>query len=685
MADEENKPESVVGAALREKLDAWEQLCVEIASLAERSDSAAEGEFGALKERVPALPELPPEYAEILDRKLAETMKACEHAQAKAGAERAQRDAAQGEIGNLLGELERMGAAESILPLKRQLERVEREWAQLLRFVVSGDERVTAYAEKNAALHERLNAEETVARNAFDALLALTEELAALVAAADCSLIKERKPGIDSAFSLLHGTLNMEEKRTRETEARFREQARKASSMLSQHFQALDLARWESYTLKLDILKELEALAVAEEKELPAAARKLRQIRERWRSLGAVPREKQQETGPRFHTLTDTLQKRIDEHYRVLHAEQREAAAAKTALCEKAESLMAQTEWNVTADALKLLQQEWKLLRHAGREQDDALYSRFRAACNHFFDARSQYFEQRNQSFAAVIDAKIALCEEAEALTEGADAGRKARDLRARYQAAGAAGRREPELAKRFNAALDAFFNARRAEFSAHADAFKGLIVELEGLDFSNPEAAETRARQIQNELSKIGPLPKESAPELGDREHRAWTRCEKELARARMGSRKDKLVRMKPLALELGGIWELLRDGAQEDASARLALLDDGDYAPFPALARFLLLLRGSETNRLERQLQAARAEHERILGALERGSRQNAGNDLASELAAAIAGNFGAGVRAAPPVDRAKMLEAYLAAGPMEVAALEDSFRRFDAAWKE
>lgn len=158
---------------------------------------------------------------------------------------------------------------------------------------------------------------------------------------------------------------------------------RKAAAKLAQHYETLDLARWESYTLKQDLCNELDRLAEMPEAELPKAARRLQELREKWKQLGAVPKSKAEEINPRYLEATRKLQHRVDEYYANLRQQHKQAAAAKQELCEKAAALADSTEWNATAAAFKELQAAWKAIPGAGA-QEKALFTAFRASADKF-------------------------------------------------------------------------------------------------------------------------------------------------------------------------------------------------------------------------------------------------------------------------------------------------------------
>lgn len=674
-----------IPAALRGKLREREEVCAALAELVGCDAQDVPERLAQLRGSWAELAELPPEYAEIVEKKFNAALQRAEESWSQVEQRRARRCEALAAMNDLLAEQGRIEGVATLLPLRRQIDRLDADWKLVSAGIPDVEIQQNAFAAKLAELRARLDREEEAARDAFGQLQSMVAELEKLAASEDFDLLKKRKSELDSTHAKLLPKLNLEDKRTRDAEAKFHEFAKKCSARLGQHFQELDLARWESYTIKQDLLKELEVLAAAPDAELGGVARKFNTLRKKWWSLGAVPHEKQPEIAPRFKELSAALQPRLDAYYEALHAAQHASAARKTELCGKAESLMTQTSWNATADAMKALQQEWKSLPHAGRELDDALYARFRAACNCFFEARGKYFERRNQENSAAAEAKTAICVEAEALVEGPEGARQARDLRDRFRAAGSAGRQEPELARRFNAALDKFFNSRREELNGNAAKFRALLEELNTLDLTDDGAAGKRASQIRAELGAIGKLPRETAVELEKAESKAWRAWEERFRNARSSHAGTKFDRYKTAALELAEIWGM-RGG--DDAAGATARLEAFAATGFAALDRFAGLLRDGDDAKIEREFAAARKNHERLLEELGTPSEPESPLDLAAELTAAIAGNFGksSGARSTGTTrtaDRADQLDSYLGAGMLPAAELAESLRRFEEAW--
>ena len=144
----------------------------------------------------------------------------------------------------------------------------------------------------------------------------------------------------------------------------------------------------------------------------------LRDLLDEWKTL--------QRKGPRLDKSTeDELWKRFsgartlfDRHRRqyfsALDQAQSEAKRVKEALIAEAEALQTSTEWGATSGAYRELMNRWKAAPRASRKEDDALWARFRAAQQVFFDARRAKDEATDSEYRENLVAKEALVEEAE-------------------------------------------------------------------------------------------------------------------------------------------------------------------------------------------------------------------------------------------------------------------------------
>lgn len=240
-------------------------------------------------------------------------------------------------------------------------------------------------------------------------------------------------------------------------EREFRRQARQAA-------QERDLARWEHFTLKMDLCSQLEKLAAVPDEELGEAARTFRTLRERWNAIGPVPNEKFEELRNRYHAACSNLHSRLEKFFAERDARQQEALETKTRLLAEAETLAASDDWNENATRLKELQSLWKTAGSAGGKNDRELFEKFHAACDSFFVRRNAVWEERKRAYQAAADRKRKLCQAAEELKSLPfhQAKNQIAALREAWREAPSAGKDDRLLAIEFNRIIESIFAAHR-------------------------------------------------------------------------------------------------------------------------------------------------------------------------------------------------------------------------------
>ncbi|OMG11198.1 DUF349 domain-containing protein [Actinomyces naeslundii] len=235
--------------------------------------------------------------------------------------------------------------------------------------------------------------------------------------------------------------------------------------------------------------------------------------RTQWKNSGAELRElleswkAAQRRGPRLDRPTeDGLWKRFsharttfDRHRRQffseLDAKQAQVRAAKEALIKRAEEMQNSTDWAGTSAKYRDLLAEWKKAGRASRKEDDALWARFRAAQQVFYDARRAKDEAVDAEFAENLKVKEALVAKAEALLPIKDvkAAKKAlRPIQDAWEEAGRVPRGAVRrIEGRMRAVEDAIREAENAEWrrtdpetKARAEGLAGQLQEaIAGLE----------------------------------------------------------------------------------------------------------------------------------------------------------------------------------------------------------
>ena len=164
----------------------------------------------------------------------------------------------------------------------------------------------------------------------------------------------------------------------------------------------------------------------------------------------------------RFRAACDKFFQQKAAYFKTVKAELNDNLAKKTALVEKAEALQNSTEWRSASDTFIQLQKEWKTIGATPHKYSEALWKRFIAACDHFFEEKNKATAgQRNEEKENMAH-KQAIIEQLQALLEDPtqnDAAQRVRDLQKEWNEVGHVPFREKDnLYKKYRTACDALY-----------------------------------------------------------------------------------------------------------------------------------------------------------------------------------------------------------------------------------
>ena len=162
-------------------------------------------------------------------------------------------------------------------------------------------------------------------------------------------------------------------------------------------------------------------------------------LQEDWKKLGYASRKANAALFARFRKSCDDFFSKKAEFYKSMKEELNTNLAKKVDLCERAEALMNSTEWKEATEKFVELQKEWKTIGPVVKKHSDAVWKRFIAACDHFFEEK----KKQNVNVHAVehdnLKAKKEVIATLKATIEeaGEEAAQKVRDLMDRWQEIG--------------------------------------------------------------------------------------------------------------------------------------------------------------------------------------------------------------------------------------------------------
>lgn len=142
----------------------------------------------------------------------------------------------------------------------------------------------------------------------------------------------------------------------------------------------------------------------------------MQDIQENWKAIGMVPKENIAALMDRFKAATNAFYAQHKENQKKEDSNREANYEKKVKLCEQAEALSNSTDWNATSNKLKQLQESWKAVGPVPKSKSDEIWTRFRTACDAFFEKKRGHFEEMDEAKKENLAKKTSLCEKLEAL-----------------------------------------------------------------------------------------------------------------------------------------------------------------------------------------------------------------------------------------------------------------------------
>ena len=242
-----------------------------------------------------------------------------------------------------------------------------------------------------------------------------------------------------------------------------------------------DLVKINIELRDLDFKKNLEmktllceaAEKLQENPSIVEANRALQQLHDEWAEIGPVARELREDLWNRFKQASSVINKKHQAYFDELHAKENENLEKKQALIAQLSTINSQLsthknnkQWDDSTEKVQAIQQEWRTIGYAPKKQNQAIYNEYRELCEAFFKAKTAYYKGMRDEFSENLKKKRELVEAAEALKDSidwAETTNRLIELQQQWKKVGPVARKySDDLWKKFTAACDAFFEAKR-------------------------------------------------------------------------------------------------------------------------------------------------------------------------------------------------------------------------------
>ncbi len=274
--------------------------------------------------------------------------------------------------------------------------------------------------------------------------------------------------------------------------------------------------------LKTKLCEEAERLA--DENDVVSAFHQLQELHSQYREIGPVAKELREEIWSRFKAASTVVNKKHQQHFEQLRAQEEANLQKKTELCEQVEAIAKEenknaADWENHSKQIMAIQQQWKGIGFAPQKMNVKIFERFRAACDEFFTNKAAHFKEMKQRYAENADKKRALVAKAQELAESTDwkaTSDKLIALQKEWKTIGTVPKKlGDKLWSDFLTACNHFFEARKAahagtrsEEGTNLEKKRGVIEQLKAIAEEAADNIQETVQKLVEEYNSIGHVP---------------------------------------------------------------------------------------------------------------------------------------------------------------------------------
>jgi hypothetical protein len=246
---------------------------------------------------------------------------------------------------------------------------------------------------------------------------------------------------------------------------RFKTASDKIYEKRSHYNESLKKQQEEHYKKKLAIAEKTETYATFTSEKIDdwkAKTAEVLALQTEWKAAGGVTQDQTKELSKKFWPNCKKFFHNKDQFFKKLESKKDENLKLKIELCEKAEAVKDSDDYVETAKVLKNLQKSWEDIGPVPIKQKEAIFKRFKAACDAFFSRKREQSAEAEKQYVDNLQKKLALIEQIEKLSESADKDTAAlKKLQAEWSSIGFVPKDDIKtIQHKYNAAIDKYLDS---------------------------------------------------------------------------------------------------------------------------------------------------------------------------------------------------------------------------------
>lgn len=270
---------------------------------------------------------------------------------------------------------------------------------------------------------------------------------------------------------------------------RFKAASARVNKRHQEYYDSMRQEQESNLALKSELCSKVEqfaSLPLTSIREWNSVQEQIAELQKVWKTIGFAPKKDNNRIYERFRTACDKFFAAKRAFFSGMRTEMDDNMQVKTDLCVQAEALSDSEDWKTTTDAIIDLQKRWKEAGAVSRKYSDAIWKRFRAACDKFFERKSSHFKSTDGEYADNLAAKQAILVELEAMaTSDALSFDSLKEVMQRWSAIGFVPfKQKQQIATKYKEVVDNLFNIlRKGEGASRVERYKERVSAMRGGD----------------------------------------------------------------------------------------------------------------------------------------------------------------------------------------------------------
>ncbi|MCU0393593.1 MAG: DUF349 domain-containing protein, partial [Thermoflexibacter sp.] len=185
----------------------------------------------------------------------------------------------------------------------------------------------------------------------------------------------------------------------------------------AKYFSDQENKRHRNLEVKNDIIKQIKTIVESGD-TTKQSIDQLKELQKKWKETGVVPPSETEKLYETYNALLDRFysQKNIDNQ--LVELDRKKNLEAKNEICRKAEALLDLANINDAIAQLNKLHEEYRSIGHVPREEQEALWQRFKTASDKLYDKKRSFLDGVKKRLEENMKQKQELCLKIEGFPE---------------------------------------------------------------------------------------------------------------------------------------------------------------------------------------------------------------------------------------------------------------------------